>query len=57
MLSLQEWAKDGQYFEYKSQHKVFTKKSENGDPLVLIHGFPTASWDWWKIWELSLIHI
>lgn len=19
--------------------------------IVLIHGFPTASWDWWKIWH------
>ncbi|MDX1456892.1 MAG: alpha/beta hydrolase, partial [Marinobacter sp.] len=27
-----------------------------GEPLVLIHGYPTASWDWSRIWPLLVRH-
>lgn len=23
----------------------------SGEPLLLVHGFPTASWDWAKVWD------
>ena len=32
-------------------HPVFYRLDGSGDSLMLIHGFPTASWDWHKIYE------
>ena len=29
---------------------IFTRAEGRGRALLLIHGFPTASWDWAKIW-------
>lgn len=29
---------------------MFCRVEGTGEPLLLIHGFPTASWDWWKLW-------
>lgn len=35
-------------------HRLFYVEEEPADEpqgtIFLIHGFPTASWDWWKIW-------
>lgn len=45
----QEWKQKGQYFSYKNQ-QIFYRQEGNGEVLMLIHGFPTSSWDWWKIW-------
>ena len=33
-------------------HDVFYRREGRGDALVLIHGFPTASWDWVLLEEL-----
>lgn len=49
-MTLSEWKADGQYFDYKSQ-QIFTRDRGNGQNLLLIHGFPTASWDWYKMWD------
>ncbi len=29
----------------------WTAGQESAPPLLLIHGFPTASWDWAKVWD------
>ncbi|SHF91963.1 Pimeloyl-ACP methyl ester carboxylesterase [Microbulbifer donghaiensis] len=51
MINLQEWRRAGRLFEYQGW-PVFTRTGGNpqGEALVLIHGFPTSSWDWNKVW-------
>lgn len=44
------WHTSGQYFDFRDR-RIFFRQSEAGKPaLLLIHGFPTASWDWHRIW-------
>lgn len=52
MISLQEWRASGRYWRLNGW-KIFTRRGgrESGPPLLLIHGFPTSSWDWNKVWE------
>lgn len=49
--SLRRWQDSGRYFLYKG-HRIFTQQGGNpaGETLLLIHGFPTASWDWEAVW-------
>lgn len=44
-----QWYNEGTYFEFDG-FQYFYKVEGEGEPLLLIHGFPTSSWDWWKIW-------
>lgn len=50
-IPIAEWAATGRTIDYRG-HRIFTRAE--GDPgaeaLVLIHGFPTASWDWEALW-------
>ena len=48
-MNLEEWRAAGHYFTYK-QHQIFVNESGSGETLLLIHGFPTASWDWQQLW-------
>ncbi|MGB1448397.1 MAG: alpha/beta fold hydrolase [Flavobacteriaceae bacterium] len=48
-MTLDQWKADGHYFSYK-HHAVFVREAGQGEPLLLIHGFPTASWDWHRLW-------
>ena len=47
--SLAAWQQAGKTFEYNG-HPIFYRDDGQGPALVCIHGFPTASWDWHKIW-------
>ena len=54
-MSLDDWRAGGSYFGYRG-HQIFVRLggdwSDTSRPaLVLIHGFPTASWDWAHQWE------
>ncbi len=49
-MTLADWKNKGQYFDYKG-HQIFHMEEGTGEVLLLIHGFPTASWDWWQMWE------
>lgn len=49
-MTLVEWKNKGQYFDYKSR-QIFNIDKGEGEVLLLIHGFPTASWDWWQMWD------
>ncbi|MBW0145050.1 alpha/beta fold hydrolase [Sphingomicrobium clamense] len=33
------------------EHEIAHWDEGDGDPLLLIHGFPTSSWDWHAIWD------
>ena len=48
-MTLNDWKAAGHYFTYKQQ-QIFVNESDSGEPLLLIHGFPTASWDWYRMW-------
>ena len=45
------WYKDGRYLNYAGK-KIFVKEYPlPGKPIVLFkHGFPTSSYDWYKMW-------
>lgn len=51
-MNLTRWQDTGQRFDFRG-HAVFYQQARgeaSGTPLLLIHGFPTASWDWSTIW-------
>lgn len=50
MITPRQWHGTGCHFVYKT-HQIFYRTEGEGEPLVLIHGFPTSSWDWYKIWN------
>ena len=58
MTSLADWRAAGRDFQFRG-HRVFLRvDGPVGAPaLLLIHGFPTASWDWCKLWpDLARMH-
>lgn len=50
MIDFLEWKERAKYFKYKG-HNIAYWEEGTGTPLLLIHGFPTASWDWHKVWD------
>lgn len=48
-MRLSEWKDKGQYFGH-GIHKVFYVEEGSGEALICIHGFPTSSWDWHRMW-------
>jgi pimeloyl-ACP methyl ester carboxylesterase len=48
-MSLDDWKEAGAYFHYSNQ-AIFYRDEGQGDALICIHGFPTASWDWHRVW-------
>jgi pimeloyl-ACP methyl ester carboxylesterase len=44
-----EWRARGEFFDWRG-HRIFFRVEGAGEPLLLIHGFPTASWDWYAMW-------
>ena len=52
MISLQDWQQQGQLESINGQ-QIFTRQGgdKNAPVLVLIHGFPSASWDWEGMWQ------
>ena len=49
MISIASWKSAGAFFDFRG-HRVFYRREGRGTPLLLIHGYPTASWDWAKMW-------
>lgn len=47
---LKSWQRQGREFKYRG-HRIFYRQEGKGEPLLLIHGFPTASWDWHKLFD------
>ena len=48
-MTLDQWKAGGSYHPYQ-QHQIFVREEGAGEILLLIHGFPTASWDWHLLW-------
>lgn len=49
-MEFSNWETTGKYFLYKEKYKIFYQERGEGETLLLLHGFPTASWDWHKVW-------
>ncbi len=52
MFQLRDWYESGQYFQFED-YRIFYQEASPEKPrtLVLLHGFPTSSWDWRSVWE------
>ncbi|MEM0912248.1 MAG: alpha/beta hydrolase [Pseudomonadota bacterium] len=48
-MQLTDWYYTGSFLDI-NDHKIFYKMNGNGPVLLMIHGFPTSSWDWYQIW-------
>ncbi|MCR8914420.1 alpha/beta hydrolase [Marinobacter panjinensis] len=53
--TLEGWQQEGKWFSYGG-HAIFSRMAGQGDALVLLHGFPTASWDWHRLWPMLTQH-
>lgn len=49
--ALEQWQQGGKWFTYEG-YAIFSRMAGKGEPLVLMHGFPTASWDWSRMWPM-----
>ncbi|MCK1784175.1 alpha/beta hydrolase [Pseudomonas sp. TNT11] len=49
-IPLRAWRKCGQSFVFRGRTIRYWVAGQ-GEPLLLIHGFPTASWDWHYLWQ------
>ncbi|MBC3304566.1 alpha/beta hydrolase [Pseudomonas sp. SWRI18] len=49
-IPLSVWRKRSQTFDFHGRTIRYWVAGQ-GEPLLLIHGFPTASWDWHYLWQ------
>lgn len=50
-MNLNSWRQTGNYFDFRG-NKIFYHLSEKSDEMLLcLHGFPSASFDYHKIWD------
>lgn len=49
-MNVKEWYKSGEFTKV-NELKIFNKRAGTGETLVCIHGFPSSSWDFEKIWS------
>ena len=54
-MNLDNWIQAAQYFEHGG-HRFAYWEAGRGRPLLLVHGYPTSSWDWHKIWPALSQH-
>ncbi len=47
--TLKQWFLNGKFFPYQ-QYELFYKHEGKGETVLLIHGYPTSSLDWKKVW-------
>ncbi|MCW5806348.1 MAG: alpha/beta hydrolase [Deltaproteobacteria bacterium] len=50
MISLDAWRAQGTTFDWRG-HRIFACAAGAGHPVLLVHGFPTSSWDWAAQWD------
>ncbi|KAM8822133.1 mesoderm-specific transcript homolog protein isoform 1-T3 [Synchiropus picturatus] len=57
--SLSKWLSGGEHFLFRGR-RVFYKESGgsvgSSEVVLLLHGFPTSSYDWHKVWEPLRLH-
>ncbi len=45
-----EWGAGAHRLRFRGHRVAWHDSGGDGLPLLLIHGFPTASWDWHRVW-------
>ena len=50
MPRLDDWIAEARHFRFDGQRIAFWTAG-SGRPLLLVHGFPTSSWDWHPVWN------
>lgn len=48
-ITLDDWRAQAREMQFRGQRIRYWEQGV-GEPLLLIHGFPTASWDWNRLW-------
>src|SRR5688500_12622832 len=51
MLSLDEWKNNGKYFDHRGFPIFYRRSERRAEVLLCLHGFPTSSFDYKKIWN------
>ncbi len=56
-MTPEQWRERG-HFHTINGHKLFVvdEGESNQETILLIHGFPTSSWDWCPIWDSLRVH-
>ncbi len=49
-ISVRQWREEASYFDFDG-HRIAYWSIGHGRPLLMVHGFPTSSWDWTPIWH------
>ena len=49
MMSVDAWRDAGTFVDLRG-YRMFYRREGRGPALLLIHGYPTSSWDWARIW-------
>jgi pimeloyl-ACP methyl ester carboxylesterase len=50
-MKLKDWKEQGQYIDYQGHKAFYLSLASNKPWLILVHGYPTASWDWADMWS------
>ncbi len=51
MLNLEQWRRSASTETFRGHRvQVYQGGNNDGNTLLLIHGFPTAAWDWSRVW-------
>ncbi|WP_422361672.1 alpha/beta fold hydrolase [Reichenbachiella sp.] len=48
--SLDQWYGTAKKIEWEGHSILYKDEISDKETLLLIHGFPTSSYDWWKVW-------
>lgn len=49
-MSFSRWRDTGHRFDFNTHSIFYQRHGQGATALLLIHGFPTASWDWEPVW-------
>ena len=50
-MNLTDWKKSGDYYDYEDQRIFYRYDKNEKETLLCLHGFPSASFDYHKIWN------
>src|SRR5687768_16193925 len=50
-MNLEEWKSSGNYFDYRGFPIFYRRTESEKETLLCLHGFPSASFDYHKIWN------
>ena len=55
MIESSRWRQEGDFLDFEGQ-RLFARAGGRGEALLLIHGFPTSSFDWARLWPRLAAH-